>query len=81
MACRPGFVDAKRKYITVVCVGNQWKFDKLDCQRISCQEIKGPENGLTLYTSDLRYQGTAVQFCNDGYRILCPDETGTTDSG
>uniref|UniRef100_A0A5K3FSQ4 Sushi domain-containing protein n=1 Tax=Mesocestoides corti TaxID=53468 RepID=A0A5K3FSQ4_MESCO len=25
-------------------------------------------------------QGTAVQFCNDGYRILCPDETGTTES-
>ncbi|VDD77603.1 unnamed protein product [Mesocestoides corti] len=28
----------------------------------------------------MRYQGTAVQFCNDGYRILCPDETGTTES-
>lgn len=31
MTCRPGFVDAKRKYTTVVCVGNQWKYEKLDC--------------------------------------------------
>ncbi|KAL5960825.1 Protein lev-9 [Taenia solium] len=80
MTCRPGFVDARRKYSTVVCVGNQWKYEKLDCHRISCPEIDGPENGRTLYTSDMRYQGTAVQFCNDGYAIHCPDDTVNTES-
>lgn len=32
MKCRPGFVDPNRKYSTVVCLGNQWKYEKLDCQ-------------------------------------------------
>ena len=32
MTCRPGFADAKRKYTTVACVGNRWKYEKLDCQ-------------------------------------------------
>uniref|UniRef100_A0A915F0G4 Uncharacterized protein n=1 Tax=Echinococcus canadensis TaxID=519352 RepID=A0A915F0G4_9CEST len=79
MTCRPGFVDAKRKYSTIVCVGNQWKYEKLDCHRVSCPEIDGPENGRTLYTSDMRYQGTAVQFCNDGFTIHCPGETVKTE--
>lgn len=46
---------------------------------ISCPEIEGPENGRTLYTSDMRYQGTAIQFCNDGYTIRCPEETLNTE--
>ncbi|KAM3175229.1 hypothetical protein ACTXT7_008908 [Hymenolepis weldensis] len=75
MTCRPGFSDAKRKYSTVVCLGNQWKYEKLDCQRISCPEIKGPKNGRTLYTSDMRFQATAIQFCDDGYNIRCSEET------
>ncbi|KAM7543239.1 hypothetical protein Aperf_G00000010189 [Anoplocephala perfoliata] len=79
MTCRPGFIDMKRKYSTVVCRGNQWSYENLDCQRISCPEIEGPENGRTLYTSDMRYQGTAIQFCNDGYIIRCPEESLNTE--
>uniref|UniRef100_A0A183S7U5 Sushi domain-containing protein n=1 Tax=Schistocephalus solidus TaxID=70667 RepID=A0A183S7U5_SCHSO len=33
MTCRSGFEDPARKYTTVLCVGNQWKYEKLDCQR------------------------------------------------
>lgn len=74
MTCRSGFEDPARKYTTVLCVGNQWKYEKLDCQRISCPEIDGPVNGRTIYTSDLRYRATAVQFCNDGHAIKCPSD-------
>nr|CDS27196.1 c4b binding protein beta chain [Hymenolepis microstoma] len=79
MTCRPGFADAKRRYSTVVCLGNQWKYEKLDCQRISCPEIEGPKNGRTLYTSDMRFQATAIQFCDDGYSIRCSEETENTE--
>nr|VZI19069.1 unnamed protein product [Spirometra erinaceieuropaei] len=75
MTCRSGFEDPTRKYTTVLCVGNQWKYEKLDCQRISCPEIDGPVNGRTIYTSDLRYRATAVQFCNDGHAIKCHDDS------
>ncbi|BHF69918.1 hypothetical protein SprV_0301296500 [Sparganum proliferum] len=75
MTCRSGFEDPTRKYTTVLCVGNQWKYEKLDCQRISCPEIDGPINGRTIYTSDLRYRATAVQFCNDGHAIKCHDDS------
>ncbi|VDO03120.1 unnamed protein product [Rodentolepis nana] len=75
MTCRPGFADTKRRYSTLVCLGNQWKYEKLDCQRISCSEIEGPKNGRTLYTSDMRFQATAIQFCDDGYNIRCSEET------
>ncbi len=32
MTCRPGFFDRERKYSTVVCVGNQWRHEKFECE-------------------------------------------------
>ncbi|KAA0189535.1 Sushi von Willebrand factor type A EGF and pentraxin domain-containing protein 1 [Fasciolopsis buskii] len=71
LRCLPGYRDMKRDYVEASCIGSEWHFAHLQCERIYCDPLKEPQHGSILYGSDKRFQSEARTVCAEGYTADC----------
>ncbi|CAH8821113.1 unnamed protein product [Trichobilharzia szidati] len=70
--CLPGYKDSDNKqYIDALCVGTDWHYTELKCERISCGYIHEPTNGRIHYKYDQKFQSEATVTCSEGFKVMC----------
>ncbi|KAK4475733.1 hypothetical protein MN116_000641 [Schistosoma mekongi] len=69
--CMPGYNDAEKQFTEALCIGTEWHYTELKCERVSCGFIKEPTYGYIQYKYDQRFQAEAIISCLDGYKIYC----------
>ncbi|KAF7260621.1 hypothetical protein EG68_02164 [Paragonimus skrjabini miyazakii] len=69
--CLPGYRDSNRNLVEVTCVGSEWQFNKLNCERIACSPLRDPVHGKVVYKSDMKFQAEAISFCFHNYVADC----------
>ncbi|CAH8530547.1 unnamed protein product [Schistosoma turkestanicum] len=69
--CIPGYRDSERQLTEAICVGTEWQYSELRCERISCGFIKEPQYGYIQYKYDQSFQAEALISCSEGYKFDC----------
>ncbi|KAA3678427.1 uncharacterized protein DEA37_0001881 [Paragonimus westermani] len=74
ITCMPGYRDPNRNLVEVTCVGSEWQFNKLNCERISCPPLRDPVHGKVVYKSDMKFQAEAISVCFHNYVADCESQ-------
>ncbi|CAH8606438.1 unnamed protein product [Heterobilharzia americana] len=72
--CIPGYKDADREYTEASCIGIDWHYSELKCERVTCGFINEPNNGYIQYKYDQSFQAEATISCSEGYKVVCDTE-------
>ncbi|VDP87861.1 unnamed protein product [Echinostoma caproni] len=76
LRCLPGYQDTKRDHVEASCIGSEWHYANLQCERIHCNALKEPQHGRIVYRSDKRFQAEATTVCVEGYTADCETWNG-----
>ncbi|CAH8517522.1 unnamed protein product [Schistosoma intercalatum] len=79
--CIPGYMDSERQFIEASCVGTEWYYSELKCERVSCGFIKEPAYGYIQYKYDQSFQAEAIILCSEGYNVHCDTGLLSVENG
>ncbi|CAL8096598.1 unnamed protein product [Calicophoron daubneyi] len=81
IGCLPGYNDPLMTHAVASCIGSEWRYDKIACERITCGPMHEIAHGQIVYKSDKKYQSDALAMCSDGYAADCGMENKMTEDG
>ncbi|CAL8096590.1 unnamed protein product [Calicophoron daubneyi] len=81
ISCLPGYNDPLMTHAVASCIGSEWRYDKIACERITCGPMHEIAHGHIVYKSDKKYQSDALAMCSDGYVADCGMENKMTEDG